>query len=518
MFDIPNDGEIFARVETAFTTHESHREPSVEFLLPGPSPWRYVQDWAQLAVDRPEGAPLPDCNEELDPEPPADHVSFALGVALGRFGPDREGILDPATADLYHALPAGICFLDGTLTVDDPGDSLGHPAATMLHDAWTTHGPDIDTKRDLRTWLQLRFFADVHKGMYENRPIHWPLCSARKTFVAWVTIHRMDDSTLRVLLADHLHPAMTRLKGRLNDLRDARDGADSKAARAAEKLFDQVLKAKNELSEFIELVTQCSDKGALPTDPNPARCPPRETDARYAPDLDDGVMINAAALWPLLLPLWKDPKKWWAELCKAKGRKDYDWSHLAMRYWPTRVDAKCQGDPSLGVAHGCFWAYHPQRTWAWELRLQDEIGPEFRIEEDSYRGDGGDGVHRADYLRDHPEDALAAVEKEAQRRLAKLRKPIYEAKLKELEATDLTPAKAKKAARAHAEQTALPALTLLEPGLWTAHATACQALEARITAKQKGPFQLLAPDAPDRPAPAVPRQNSTSPLRFGGES
>jgi hypothetical protein len=65
-------------------------------------------------------------------------------------------------------------------------------------------------------------------------------------------------------------------------------------------------------------------------------------------------MINSAALWPLLEPQWKDPKKWWKELATAKGKKDYDWSHLAMRYWPTRVDAKCQEDPSLGVAHGCF--------------------------------------------------------------------------------------------------------------------------------------------------------------------
>ena len=140
--------------------------------------------------------------------------------------------------------------------------------------------------------------------------------------------------------------------------------------------------------------------------------PPREVDARYVPDLDDGVMINSAALWPLLAPQWKDPKKWWKELANAEGKKDYDWAHLAMRYWPTRVDAKCQQDPSLGVAHGCFWKYHPARAWAWELRLQDEIGPDFRIEEPPYRGDGGDTEHRAAYLRDHAEEAVEAIEKE----------------------------------------------------------------------------------------------------------
>jgi len=88
---------------------------------------------------------------------------------------------------------------------------------------------------------------------------------------------------------------------------------------------------------------------------------------------------------------------------------DYDWAHLAMRYWPTRVDAKCKQDPSLGVAHACFWRYHPER--AWELRLQQEIGPDFRIEEPPYRP--------LAWLADQPDEALAAVEKEAIRRMGR---------------------------------------------------------------------------------------------------
>ncbi len=194
--------------------------------------------------------------------------------------------------------------------------------------------------------------------------------------------------------------------------------------------------------------------------------PPREANARYNPDLDDGVMINSAALWPLLLPQWKEPKKWWKELASAQGKKDYDWSHLAMRYWPTRVDAKCQTDPSLGVAHGCFWKYHPARAWAWELRLQDEIGPEFRIEEASYRGDGGHEAHRAAYLADHGEEALAAIEKEALRRRKKRKAPLAE-------------------------------LRILEPGLWSRLPEACYALELRLIDKQGADFHLLSPDEPE---------------------
>ena len=92
------------------------------------------------------------------------------------------------------------------------------------------------------------------------------------------------------------------------------------------------------------------------------------------------------------------------------------WSHLAMRYFPTRVDKKCKEDPSLGGAHGCFWKYHPERAWAWELRLQQEIAADFRIEEKPYRSGGGDVEHRTRLLLEHPKKALEIVEKEIVRR------------------------------------------------------------------------------------------------------
>ncbi len=480
-WEVDGSSSVCGLLGTAFTTHESHREPSVEFLRPGPSPWEHAQEWAQTAVDRPEGAPLPPYTPVLTPEPPTDHLSYALGVALGRFGGGEgrggEGILDPCPVaeggdDLGHALPNGLLFLDTTLDDADRRDGLGHPAAQPLHDAWAAHGGAIAPKKGLRAWLAHDFFKDVHRTMYENRPIHWPLSSAGRSFVAWVNIHRFTRQTLRHLLVDHLLPTRTRLEGELADLRAARDGADAAAARAAERRFEQTVKARDELAQFIADVEQCADRGPLPPD---ARCPAREQDAPYDPDLDDGVMINSAALWPLLQPQWKDPKKWWVELATAKGRKDYDWSHLAMRYWPTRVDQKCRKDPSYGVAHGCFWRYHPDRAWAWELRLQDEIAPDFRIEEPPYRPgghdarppDAGDAPHRDAWLRDHPAEALAAVEKEALRRIGR--------------GQDKAP---------------IADLHLLETGLWTHHAADCYALELRIIEKQGDDFHLRAPDEP----------------------
>jgi hypothetical protein len=469
---------IFGRISNCFSVHESRREGSIEFVCPGASPWSSARQWFQEAVDRPQGSPLPEYIEELDSEPPTDHLSFSLGVALGRFAPVDEqgqpttsnppGILDPDTANLSHALPAGILFLDGSLEENDHRDDLGQSAAAPLHQAWSRHGLAIAPNRNLRDWLRLDFFKDVHKGMYENRPIHWPLSSSGKTFVAWVNIHRMDERALKVLLADHLIPARSRIDGELDDLRQVRDSEDRKAARAADTRLSKLTRWREELQDFISAVEQCADHGPPPTD---GRCPAREQDAVYAPDLDDGVMINSAALWPLLEPQWKDPKKWWKELASAQGKKDYDWAHPAMRYWPTRVNEKCQRDPSLGVAHGCFWRYHPERAWAWELRLQQEIAPDFRIEEAPYRpggrdlGDQGDPPHRQAWLSNHPVEALAAVEKEAARRMGR-----------------------------GDNRQVVSKMRILEAGLWSVIPEKVAAMEQRLSEKQGEVFSLHAPD------------------------
>lgn len=404
VLEVNSTNSIHAVISLAFATHETHREASVEFKAPGPSPWRHAQDWAQEAVDRPEGAPLPPYEAVYDPEPATDHVSFALGVALGRFGRDGEGILDPDKDDLSQALPHGILFLN---EAHPSQDSLSQEPCQFLKETWTEKQPEIDSKTDLRTYLREKFFNDVHKSMYENRPIHWPLSSAKKTFVAWINIHRWNSETLRVLLADHLKPAEKSLSGELDDLGEARKSPDKKTAKNAEKRYFKVKKWLEELFEFIKNVNQCAEKGPPPTG---NKCPAREVDAAYDPVLDDGVMINSAALWPLLQPQWKDPKKWWKELASAKGKKDYDWSHLAMRTFPTRVDEKCQEDPSLAVAHGCFWRYHPQWAYRWELRLQPDLGLDFKIDED------GSDQAREDFQRHKPELALSEVSAEVKRR------------------------------------------------------------------------------------------------------
>lgn len=401
LVEIPTAEGIMAQLLRAFDAHESHREASLEFIKSGESTWTYVQDWAQSAVDQPTDAPLPPYEPIYDAPDPIAYVSFALGVAFGRFGANGEGILTevPATT-----LSAGILYLTGTEVLPD---SLSKPAAAQISTAWAEHGPAIlnGDHRDLRDWLREKFFA-YHKTLYENRPIYFPLSSAKKNFVAFISIHRWTDSTLQTLLADHLHPNLRQLDASITDLNQARASSDRKAASGADRQYTQIKKLRDELADFIEQVTECAERGAPPAPGGP----PRAVDAPFRMDLDDGVMINSAALWPLLEPQWKDAKKWWKELCEAKGRKDYDWAHLAARYFPKRVDEKCRVDPSLAVAHGCFWKYHPAKAYAWELRLAHEIGPEFAIDEKDA------DEHRATFLSQHPVDANAILQKERDRR------------------------------------------------------------------------------------------------------
>ena len=191
-------------------------------------------------------------------------------------------------------------------------------------------------------------------------------------------------------------------------------------------------------------------------------------------------MVNSAALWPLLEPQWKAPRKWWTDLACARGRTDRDWSHVARRYWPTRVEAKCAAEPSLSVRHGCFWQYHPARAWAWELRLQQVQGTGFHIQEAARQSPTGHEVPdstvlRTRYLEAHGLEALQLVETEVLRRMGR-RRP----------------------------DTPVPALRLAVPGLWSRYPDAVHAMEARISTRQGTPFRLQAPDEPARESTTRP--------------
>jgi SAM-dependent methyltransferase len=308
LLPVSDAATICANLERAFTEHAAVTETCQEFVRPGPSPWAWACRWAQEAVDRPEGASLPPWEPILEPPMAEDHLSFALSVLLGRLpgGP---------------ALPGGALFLSGA----GGPDGLDHPAAASLQACWARHA----LGGTLRDWLRLRFFPD-HLRRFESRPVIFPLSSARRTFVILVSIHRWSPATLPELLESHLRPTRRRLR-------------------------DAGHPALGELCDLTDAVERLATVG-------PEH---REVDAPFVPALSDGVMVSSAAIWPLLHPLWKAPRRWWAAGMPLSGPRSFAWSAHAGRYFPDTVAGLCRQDASLSVAHGCLSTHHPELAARW---------------------------------------------------------------------------------------------------------------------------------------------------------
>ncbi len=143
----------------------------------------------------------------------------------------------------------------------DSKDSLHHPACQPLHQAWAEHGGAIAPGKTLRDWLRLNFFKDVHVGMYDQRPIYFPLSSEKKNFVALISIHRWADDTLTTLLADHLVSEQTQLDGEIADLLGTKAQGDVKTQTTAEKRYTELMQLKTELDSFIQLLRQLGVAG-----------------------------------------------------------------------------------------------------------------------------------------------------------------------------------------------------------------------------------------------------------------
>lgn len=319
------------------------------------------------------------------------HLSWAIGVLLGRF-----------TASVPSHLH-GLLYLSALDDLDGLEQSrkldcnVGSQAIASLQSILTAHWGEekakelwkglqdvLAPKSTLGEYIRTDAFAK-HKEIYENRPIYFPLVSSKKNFFVWVNIHQWNDGTLNSILANYLRPDLNLLEARIRRLReDSLSATDKKVRNALENEVARLDKWLDELREFIAKVTQLAEKGPAPK--------LQEVEAPYVMDLDDGVMVNSASLWELVQPLWKDPKKWWDILSKPAGKKDFDWSHLAMRYWPNRVMEKVKKDPSLAVAHSDYGAYkgrdlfvelHPAAAKKWEEQQKKgnakDLAPEFEL-------------------------------------------------------------------------------------------------------------------------------------------
>jgi hypothetical protein len=267
-------------------------------------------------------------------------ISYAIGAVLGRFEIGKSGGL--GCGDFPKSEVREICKLidpDGIMPCDvgHARDIAGRVVKCLnlmlgVKDAGTAifsaTGYSGDFGEAVRSWLD-RFtggpeqsFWKYHVQAYRKRPVYWPLQSPRKEYTVWVFHEKFDKNTLftvRKMVEERL-----RLLDR--EISDKRKLAGTNRRLANE--IDKLLDVADDLREFSKRIKETSDRG-------------------YAPHFDDGVLLNAAPLYPLL-PSWAETEAAWEELEAG----EYDWAQQAMEYWPVRVKAACKTNKSFAIAHG----------------------------------------------------------------------------------------------------------------------------------------------------------------------
>jgi hypothetical protein len=196
---------------------------------------------------------------------------------------------------------------------------------------------DVGAGGDLRKFLSRDFFTDWHIKWYNipyqaKAPVYWPLQSADRSY-GFVLFHeKIDNTTLYTLQRDYLDYKVSGLEQQIGDLtQDLDDKKGSERKKIARRVAD-LRETLAEVEAFAETMARIVREGYEP-EPN---------------WIDDRVILRMAPLWELV-PLWaKYPKKHWTRLQEG----EYDWSHIAMHYWPERVREACRENKSYAIAHG----------------------------------------------------------------------------------------------------------------------------------------------------------------------
>lgn len=182
---------------------------------------------------------------------------------------------------------------------------------------------------------------------YRKRPVYWLLQSPKQNFSAYLFHERATDQTLALLQGNHY------LGGRIFQLRDQLDQAKQKElatdGRERSQWKRKAQEAAEELSDleaFHKAIDETNNEPIFDVNGQP------ET-ARWVPEFDDGVLLNAAPLYRLT-PAWKkaDAKLALSSTWKTLKDGDYPWAKTAMRYWPRETLVAGKDNKSYGIAHG----------------------------------------------------------------------------------------------------------------------------------------------------------------------
>ncbi|WP_242352159.1 MULTISPECIES: BREX-1 system adenine-specific DNA-methyltransferase PglX [unclassified Anaeromyxobacter] len=296
-------------------------------------------------------------DEDADEEAPGhsglDEVaSWLVGVTFGRFDErlatgERAVPREPEPFDALPSRSPGM-YPEGDEPASRPDilvDDEGHADDVVARVRDIAERVRVDVPERLRGWLAKEFFP-LHIKMYSRSgrraPVYWQLGTPSGSYSVWLYIHAFSKDTLFRVQNDYVAPKLAheerRLESLSNELRDGATAAQRKALAAQGAVVEELRAFLDEVKRVVPL---------------------------WAPNLDDGVVINFAPLWRLVPQnkAWqKELKATWDALCEG----NFDWAHLAMHLWPERVVPKCAKDRSLAIAHALedvFWAEGADGKW-----------------------------------------------------------------------------------------------------------------------------------------------------------
>lgn len=238
-------------------------------------------------------------------------VSYAIGSMMGRYSPDKPGLIlasqgetvrdylaqipepnftpdsnaiIPLTDQEWFPDDATNRFRDFVRTVwgeEHLQDNLHFVAESLCLHAINPKKGEAPLET-IRRYLSTQFYKD-HLRTYKKRPIYWLFSSGKqKAFECLIYLHRYNESTLAEMRTDYVIPLTEKLAGYVEKLeQDKEVSASAAEAKRIEKELSKLYKQQAELNAFDEKLRHYADQ-------------------RISLDLDDGVKVNYGKFGDLL--------------------------------------------------------------------------------------------------------------------------------------------------------------------------------------------------------------------------
>ncbi|MCK5818565.1 MAG: hypothetical protein KAH18_04785, partial [Psychromonas sp.] len=275
-----------------------------------------------------------------------DIVSNLFGRMFGRFSEGSD--INLTERDALAPLPIQTLSLDYKLpnTLPESLQSLLKKGIAPMGDDFSVNANDAISEllvflypdkvnlneevqlslngRSLKQYIMkpMEFFQDhltKYSGFSRISPVYLPLSSSSGNFVLWLFYPKLSRSTLYAVINDVLEPTISELEDNYKTAKTVNNSQHIKIA----SLLEEARDLRDQINDVLVGGFQCN--------------------------IDDGVVLCSAPFKRLFLNAnWRDElKNRWVGLEQG----EYDWSSLALSYWPQRVFNKCRQDRSIAIAH-----------------------------------------------------------------------------------------------------------------------------------------------------------------------